>query len=369
MARLALAHVLLAGASLAPLVKSVDGAGPRAPDTEVVLSSEGTVAAVRAHLAEDPSGIVRRESASTVRAPKTSAATASSASTVVGPPTPMTDAPSEAHRVALEKAASLITGATRLLSVQASAGEPGPPGPPGVDAVSFIPEHPSNWSVASELPGDLTKMALPQGHAGPIGMQGMPGPAGPPGPPGPNGTTKIGPDGPKGVAGPHGPEGPAGPPGPRGMKGVTGDAFPTDLQAGEMLDLGETIIRRLDTSRESSDESATLLLEQIKQLEDKIALESADVNISMSYLNNMAEKGLEFHNRLRMWKEHAAYVRRMMQQRRAHQMELMRRLKASELREAELAARRKSSAPRVACLTAWAAAAIMVVALARTVDA
>lgn len=346
--------ISLARVSLsALLVTRADAAA--AHDTEVVLSPEGAVATVRAHSPEDPSGLVRRE--------PTSAKAAIVETSTPEVRSPLGDAPSEAHRQALGKAAALVTGAARLANIQVTGGVPGPQGPPGVDAVTFIPEHPANWSVGSEIPGDLTKMALPQGHAGVPGNQGPPGPPGPLGPPGPNGTTKTGPEGPKGVAGPHGPEGPLGPPGARGMKGVTGDAFPTDVQAGEMLDLGETIIRRLDTSRESSDETATLLTEQIKQLEDKIALESADVNISMSYLNNMAQKGLDFHNRLRMWKEHAAYVRSMMAQRQAHQMELMRRLKASELREAELAARRKSGASRSSCLTAWTAIASCVAAM------
>jgi hypothetical protein len=357
-----------------------------AHDTEVVLSPEGSVAAVhRLGLGPEEGavsvaavhrlGLGPEEGAVSLSPPDGAAAAAViRREQARAPPSPA--APAEHHGEGapaklqvLAKAAAFIAGAARLVNQERNSSDsgggvvPGPPGPPGAAGETFMPDHPKEWSYKADTPKDLTKLLLPGGLQGIPGKQGSSGPLGAVGLQGENGTTLKGPPGPPGIQGPHGPDGDKGLEGLQGKQGKRGKTFPAHLQAAEMVDLGEGLIRKLDTSRESADESATLLMEQIKQLEEKILLDQGDVNISMTHLNGLAAYGVEFHNRMRLWKEHADRIKRLMHARWLAQQAEAQRLERAERTEADLIARRGGALRRHALPGAVSVACSLVIAL------
>lgn len=161
-----------------------------------------------------------------------------------------------------------------------SIGSLGPPGPPAV-----LPWYPLSWKGPdTELPANLSSYVGPPGLPGAAGSQGRLGPPGPPGPPGQNGTFITGPPGPPGDLGPHGSTGPRGPQGEPGEKGQLGEAWDGKRQGEEMISLVEDLLRKVDTISQSQDEASSVLVEQIKMLENQIGMDSTDLHLTKEEL-------------------------------------------------------------------------------------
>uniref|UniRef100_A0A7S2HQY8 Uncharacterized protein n=1 Tax=Alexandrium andersonii TaxID=327968 RepID=A0A7S2HQY8_9DINO len=103
--------------------------------------------------------------------------------------------------------------------------------------------------------------------------------------PGEDGRLVPGPPGPPGDLGPHGPLGHRGPQGETGETGITGEDWDGKKQGDEMIMLGNEMLHKVDTLVQTHDESASILLEQMKMLERQLGMEVKDLHITQDDLN------------------------------------------------------------------------------------
>ena len=108
-----------------------------------------------------------------------------------------------------------------------------PPGPYPIGVTPVTLTATDEWGRSTTCSAQV--MILPEGAAGPAGLQGEPGPKGDQGERGPQGDPGLmGPAGPQGEVGPIGPQGPKGDQGELGPKGPQGEQGP-GLVAGSLL--------------------------------------------------------------------------------------------------------------------------------------
>jgi len=107
----------------------------------------------------------------------------------------------------------------------------------------------------------------PPGVQGAPGAQGIEGPRGPPGLPGKRGELVKGERGQQGSRGPAGLVGPQGAEGPEGPRGVRGDPMDADPMAAALNKAAKDTTEQTKSMASSHEQSATMLLTQIRMLE------------------------------------------------------------------------------------------------------
>eukprot|EP00931_Biecheleriopsis_adriatica_P036502 TRINITY_DN21022_c0_g1_i2.p1 TRINITY_DN21022_c0_g1~~TRINITY_DN21022_c0_g1_i2.p1 ORF type:complete len:346 (-),score=67.20 TRINITY_DN21022_c0_g1_i2:180-1217(-) len=151
-------------------------------------------------------------------------------------------------------------------------GNAGPPGPP-----AQLPLSMKDWKGPRvNLPKDLKLYRGPVGLVGTQGRQGDIGPQGPPGPKGEPGSVHKGPAGLPGVPGKRGAPGEVGAKGPPGPRGMPGPDFDGEKQGDEMINSAKELLHKVDTLTQQSDEAASMLLEEMKDIDNQLGLEDAE---------------------------------------------------------------------------------------------
>lgn len=130
------------------------------------------------------------------------------------------------------------------------------------------------------LPTNLSSYFGPPGPTGHTGREGDPGDPGGIGFQGQDGILKRGDPGQTGFAGKHGKPGPPGEKGMKGPMGPRGHTWDTDRQFKEMLSLTRDFIRRTDTMTQVHDQAATMMLNQISEMEKSLGMYEQEGSMS-----------------------------------------------------------------------------------------